>query len=125
MSDYDTREKEDVLLIFYSHAFHALLLSFCHSHAFHALHILFFFRSTGDANYRRLLGDRLWDLTAPFQDVVGCYFPCPVCALRTLKAELGCGIEAEEVEKAKALDDAWMTNARFAVVQFGTGAGNE
>eukprot|EP00563_Minutocellus_polymorphus_P005558 CAMPEP_0181031892 /NCGR_PEP_ID=MMETSP1070-20121207/6464_1 /TAXON_ID=265543 /ORGANISM="Minutocellus polymorphus, Strain NH13" /LENGTH=448 /DNA_ID=CAMNT_0023109279 /DNA_START=73 /DNA_END=1419 /DNA_ORIENTATION=- len=79
----------------------------------------------GDANYRRLLGDRLWDLTAPFQDVVGCYFPCPVCALRTLKAELGCGMDAEQVERAKTLDDAWMTNGRFGVVQFGTGAGKE
>ena len=88
-------------------------------------YFLFVFRSAGDANYRRLLGDRLWDLTAPFQDVVGCYFPCPVCALRTLKAELGCGMGAEQVEKAKALDDAWMTNGRFGVVQFGTGAGNE
>ena len=55
----------------------------------------------GDANYRRLLGDRYWDYTAPFQDVVGCYFPCPVCALRTLKAELGCGMDKEEVERAK------------------------
>lgn len=79
----------------------------------------------GDANYRRLLGDRLWDLSAPFQDVVGCYFPCPVCALRTLKAELGCGMDADQVEKAKSLDDAWMTNGRFGVVQFGTGAGKE
>ena len=53
---------------------------------------------------------------------MGCYFPCPVCALRTLKAELGCGMDADQVEKAKALDDAWMTNGRFGVVQVGTGA---
>eukprot|EP00542_Grammatophora_oceanica_P021178 CAMPEP_0194035038 /NCGR_PEP_ID=MMETSP0009_2-20130614/7500_1 /TAXON_ID=210454 /ORGANISM="Grammatophora oceanica, Strain CCMP 410" /LENGTH=403 /DNA_ID=CAMNT_0038676241 /DNA_START=186 /DNA_END=1397 /DNA_ORIENTATION=+ len=76
----------------------------------------------GDANYRRLLGDRTWDLTAPFQDVVGAYFPCPVCALRTLKAELGCGMDADQVERAKSLDDSWMVNGRFGVVQFGTGA---
>ena len=42
----------------------------------------------GDANYRRLLGDRHWDFSAPFEQVVGAYFPCPVCALRTLKAEV-------------------------------------
>lgn len=76
----------------------------------------------GDANYRRLLGDRLWDYTAPFEDVVGAYFPCPVCALRTLKAELGCGMSAEQVERAKLLDDNWMVNGRFGVVQFGKGA---
>jgi hypothetical protein len=75
----------------------------------------------GDANYRRLLGDRLWDLTTPFEDVVGAYFPCPVCALRTLKAEIGCGMEAEQVARAKEMDEHWMVNGRFGVVQFGTG----
>jgi Damage-control phosphatase ARMT1-like domain len=43
----------------------------------------------GDANYRRLLGDRTWALDTPFSDVVS-YFPVPVCALRTLKAEVSC-----------------------------------
>lgn len=42
----------------------------------------------GDANYRRLLGDCKWDMTAPFEDVVGAYFPCPVCALRCSKQRL-------------------------------------
>ena len=76
----------------------------------------------GDANYRRLLGDCEWDYTSPFDDVVGSYFPCPVCALRTLKAEIGCGMEAEQVERAKALDDQWLVNGRFGVIHFGTGA---
>jgi hypothetical protein len=31
-------------------------------------------------------------------------------------------MDADQVEKAKALDDAWMTNGRFGVVQVGTGA---
>jgi len=76
----------------------------------------------GDANYRRLLGDRYWDYSeASFQDVIGCAFPCPVCALRTLKAEVGCGMAKEEVERAKSLDDDWMVNGRFGVVHFGTG----
>ena len=76
----------------------------------------------GDANYRRLLGDCVWDYTAPFEDVVGCYFPCPVCALRTLKAEIGCGMDADQVERAKTLDPNWMTNGRFGVVHYGKGA---
>ena len=72
----------------------------------------------GDANYRRLLGDRYWDYSSPFQDVVGCYFPCPVCSLRTLKAEVGCGMNKNEVDRAKGLDNEWMVNGRFGVVQF-------
>lgn len=42
----------------------------------------------GDANYRRLIGDRLWETDTLFSDVAG-YFPTRLCALRTLKAELG------------------------------------
>lgn len=77
----------------------------------------------GDANYRRLLGDRMWDYTAPFSEVVGSYFPCPVCALRTLKAEIGCGMDASQIEKAKTMDKNWLVNGRFGVVHFGKGAG--
>eukprot|EP00536_Pseudo-nitzschia_multiseries_P010701 jgi/Psemu1/203910/e_gw1.336.9.1 len=76
----------------------------------------------GDANYRRLLGDCQWDFSeASFQDVVGNYFPCPVCALRTLKAEIGCGMDADQVDRAGKLDPNWQTNGRFGVLQVGTG----
>lgn len=76
----------------------------------------------GDANYRRLLGDLEWDFSTPFEDVVGHYFPCPVCALRTLKAEVGCGMEKEKVENAKDTDKNWCTNGRFGVVHFSMGS---
>lgn len=77
----------------------------------------------GDANYRRLLGDRFWDYSSPFEEVVGNYFPCTVCALRTLKAEVGCGMSKEQVDRAKSLDDEWMVNGRFGVIHFGSGKG--
>lgn len=76
----------------------------------------------GDANYRRLLGDRVWEPSGDsFEDVAGVYFPCPVCALRTLKAEIGCGMDRDQVERAKSLDENWQTNGRFGVLQFGSG----
>ena len=75
----------------------------------------------GDANYRRLLGDRTWDYSASFQSIVGAYFPCPVCALRTLKAEVGCGMDPDQVKRASSLDSNWLTNGRFGVIHFGTG----
>lgn len=72
----------------------------------------------GDANYRRLLGDRTWDLSTPFTDVAG-YFPCPVAPLRTLKAELGCGMPAAQVARARAADPKdWMVTGKYGVVQF-------
>lgn len=71
----------------------------------------------GDANYRRLLGDRDWPLDTPFSDVA-CYFPAPVCALRTLKAELGCGMPREATERAAAEDENWLVAGKYGVVQF-------
>lgn len=71
----------------------------------------------GDANYRRLMGDREWEWDTPFQDIVQ-EFPVPICALRTLKAELGCGMSKEQTDRASAADPNWMTNGRFGVVQF-------
>lgn len=80
----------------------------------------------GDANYRRLLGDRVWDYSnASFDDVVGAYFPCPVCALRTLKAEVGCGMDKNAIQEASKVDKNWMTSGRFGVIQFGDSASKQ
>lgn len=71
----------------------------------------------GDANYRRMLGDRHWDFAIPFDDVVS-YFPTPVCALRTLKAELGCGMAAEVTAQVARDDPKWLVAGKYGVVQF-------
>mmetsp|Transcript_10808 Transcript_10808/g.14027 ORF Transcript_10808/g.14027 Transcript_10808/m.14027 type:complete len:440 (-) Transcript_10808:312-1631(-) len=71
----------------------------------------------GDANYRRLLGDRYWPLSTPFTDVAN-YFPTRLCALRTLKAELGCGLLDDKVKEASEKDDKWMVSGRWGVIQF-------
>jgi hypothetical protein len=70
----------------------------------------------GDANYRRLLGDRDWALSAPFQKVCG-YFPTALCALRTLKAEIGVGMEEGQTSHAASEDAKWMINGKFGVIQ--------
>lgn len=70
----------------------------------------------GDANYRRLLNDCLWELDTPFEDV-SAYFPAPILALRTLKAELGCGIPAERRAKVE-VEDNWMVTGKYGVVQY-------
>lgn len=70
----------------------------------------------GDANYRRLLGEREWPFDTPFADILS-YFPAPVCALRTLKAEIACGISREAVQRAKA-DEDWLVAGKYGVIQF-------
>jgi hypothetical protein len=68
----------------------------------------------GDANYRRLLGDRHWPVSLPFSRAVD-YLPCPVLALRTLKSEIAVGIQPNQIP---ADDPQWMINGRWGVVQF-------
>jgi uncharacterized protein with ATP-grasp and redox domains len=73
--------------------------------------------SKGDANYRRLLGDRHWAFTVPFADIV-CYSPAPLVALRTLKSQVAAGLRSGQPEKISELDPDWLINGRWGVIQF-------
>jgi hypothetical protein len=70
----------------------------------------------GDANYRRVLGDCPWPFDAPFGDVAS-EFPAPLCCLRTLKAELGCGMAPPKTAAAAAADATWLVDGKWGVVQ--------
>jgi hypothetical protein len=70
----------------------------------------------GDANYRRLLGDAHWPPTTPFAQATR-YFPAPLVALRTLKAEIIVGLRPGEAERLGAEDPAWLVNGRRGIVQ--------
>lgn len=70
----------------------------------------------GDANYRRLLGDAHWPPTTPFAEVTR-YFPAPLVALRTLKAEIIVGLRSGEAKRLNAEDGSWLVNGRRGVVQ--------
>ena len=72
----------------------------------------------GDANYRRLLGERDWPLHTSARTILS-YWPVPVCALRTFKAEIGCGISETAQVRAGAADSKWMVSGRWGVVQLG------
>ena len=70
----------------------------------------------GDANYRRLLGERQWPLGTLAADILS-YWPVPVCALRTFKAEIGCGITQASQQRAQAADKNWMVSGKWGVMQ--------
>ncbi len=70
----------------------------------------------GDANYRRLLGDAHWAPTTSFADATS-YFPAPIVALRTLKAELVVGLRPGEAERLQRKDPAWLVNGQRGIVQ--------
>lgn len=73
----------------------------------------------GDANYRRLLGDRMWPMDTPAATVLDYWRPVPVCALRTCKAELGCGLSIDAQQRAAAADPKWLVSGKWGVIQVG------
>ncbi|HEY0709138.1 MAG TPA: protein-glutamate O-methyltransferase family protein, partial [Polyangia bacterium] len=66
--------------------------------------------------YRRLLSDAPWPPDTAFADVVA-EFPAPLCALRTLKAEVIVGLRPGRAAELAAVDARWMVNGRRGVVQ--------
>lgn len=71
----------------------------------------------GDANYRRLLGDRHWPMSTPFAAVVS-YLPAPSLAIRTLKSEVAVGLDEARAASARRQDPDWMTNGNWGMIQF-------
>jgi uncharacterized protein with ATP-grasp and redox domains len=70
----------------------------------------------GDANYRRLLGDRHWPFETPFGQIVD-YLPAPVLALRTIKSEVAAGLAPELARRAAAQDQQWMIDGQWGMIQ--------
>jgi hypothetical protein len=70
----------------------------------------------GDVNYRRLVGDAHWPPTTSFARATA-YFPAPLVALRTLKAELIVGLEPGQAEETAAQDPEWLINGKRGVIQ--------
>ncbi|MEV6991233.1 damage-control phosphatase ARMT1 family protein [Streptomyces sp. NPDC093228] len=71
----------------------------------------------GDLNYRRLVGDRLYQPRTPFEDVTA-WFPGPVAALRTLKSDVIVGLEPDtEAALVAAEEQRWRTSGAHALIQ--------
>jgi hypothetical protein len=70
----------------------------------------------GDLNYRRLVGDRAWPATIPFDEVTA-YFPGPVVALRTLKSDVVAGLSGDVLARLEATGEPWRTDGTRALVQ--------
>jgi uncharacterized protein with ATP-grasp and redox domains len=72
----------------------------------------------GDANYRRLLGERQWPLHTNAADVLS-YWPVPVCACRTFKSEIGVGINESDQKRAQDEDKNYLVSGKWGVIQIG------
>lgn len=72
----------------------------------------------GDLNYRKLIGDRSWPFTTTFDNALHGFCPAPLCALRTLKADLVVGLQPGQDKELAARDQNWMISGQYAVIQF-------
>ncbi len=70
----------------------------------------------GDANYRRLVGDRHWPPSTPLESLTG-YFPAPLAVLRTMKSEIVVDLSEAQVEGLQKEDPEWRTNGRRGLVR--------
>lgn len=73
----------------------------------------------GDANYRRLLGERKWPLDTRFIDAVSYFQNTNILALRTLKWPLAVGLDSKIVDHAKTqIGNEWDICGRCGTIQY-------
>ncbi len=71
----------------------------------------------GDANYRRIVGDAVWEADTPFRDVTE-GFPAPLLALRTLKSDPIVGLPKGRAETLDTIDKQWRVNGKRGLIQY-------
>ncbi len=76
--------------------------------------------SKGDANYRRLLGDRHWPVTTSFAQALS-YTPAPLLALRVSKSDVIVGLPAGRAEQLDLEEPLWRYSGRWGMIQFASG----
>lgn len=71
----------------------------------------------GDANYRRMVGDRHWPAITETARLLE-FFPIPVILLRTIKAELIVGLRPGEAERISAHSPDWLISGNYGLIQY-------
>ncbi|XP_068624460.1 damage-control phosphatase ARMT1 [Battus philenor] len=72
----------------------------------------------GDLNYRKLLGERNCNPTLGFEPALQGFIPAPIIAVRTVKADLICGLGKGKFEQIGKIDPKWMEKGDYGVIQF-------
>ncbi|EDW01269.1 damage-control phosphatase ARMT1 [Drosophila grimshawi] len=72
----------------------------------------------GDLNYRKLLGDYSWHSTESLEICLRGFRPTNLCTLRTIKADLVCGLPQGKSEELFAKDKEWMLTGEYGTIEF-------
>lgn len=70
----------------------------------------------GDDNYNRMLGSLDWPISMESNSVLS-YWHVPVCALRVLESEIGCGFD-DSTARPAGFNKAFMNSGKWGQVQF-------
>ncbi|KRF79767.1 damage-control phosphatase ARMT1 isoform X2 [Drosophila virilis] len=76
----------------------------------------------GDLNYRKLLSDVCWEPTQDMRTCLGGFIPSSFCTVRTIKAEVICGLSEGVIENLKLRDPNWMLTGNYGTIQFVDGS---
>ena len=71
----------------------------------------------GDLNYRKLVGDLEWSLQERFEVALRGFYPAPLVALRTCKADVQVELDEKLVKQVSKIDPRWLVNGRWGVIQ--------
>ncbi|XP_023167409.1 damage-control phosphatase ARMT1 [Drosophila hydei] len=77
----------------------------------------------GDLNYRKILSDVWWQPTQDIKTCSGAFVPSSFCTIRTVKAEIICGLSEGIFERLQLLDPQWMVTGNYGTIQFVLGSG--
>lgn len=72
----------------------------------------------GDLNYRKLFGERNWESTTPVPVARQNFNPTRWCSLRTVKADIICGLRNGVKDEIDERDPTWMTTGNYGIIQF-------
>ncbi|KAH8299919.1 hypothetical protein KR044_007436 [Drosophila immigrans] len=72
----------------------------------------------GDLNYRKLLGDYSWHDTESFDTCLRDFKPTNLCTLRTIKADLVCGLPQGLAQQLFVKNKEWMLTGEYGLIQF-------
>ncbi|KAH8412798.1 hypothetical protein KR009_005799, partial [Drosophila setifemur] len=72
----------------------------------------------GDLNYRKLLGDFIWDSAEEFITCLRGFRPTNMCALRAVKCEVVCGLPEGMADALLLKDPMWMISGNYGLIQY-------
>lgn len=72
----------------------------------------------GDLNYRKLVGDMNWDPTDDFLTCLRGFQPTNLCTLRTVKADVICGLKQGKAEELSRLNPKWMETGEYGLIKY-------